>query len=299
MDLIEKKATLCRQCINKPCSLGCPLHNDIPGFISLIRKKKYHDAYNLLCETTVLQSVCGRVCPHERQCQGTCAKFTKDRPVPIGKLEVFLGDMAVLHEWDIPMLSEVEHRKKVLVIGGGPAGLTCAAFLRRHGIDVTIYEKHNYLGGLLEHGIPEFRLNKKLLKKVIQKILDLGVKVELNKEFGKDFKLSDIEEEYDAIFLGFGANVSNKLGVVGEELNGVYGGNELLEAEDYPDFKNKVVAVDGGGNTAMDVARVVKKLGAKEVIIIYRRGFDDMSADDMRYIESEVRKRYGMDISLS
>ena len=199
MDLIEKKATLCRQCINKPCSLGCPLHNDIPGFISLIRKKKYHDAYNLLCETTVLQSVCGRVCPHERQCQGTCAKFTKDRPVPIGKLEVFLGDMAVLHEWDIPMLSEVEHRKKVLVIGGGPAGLTCAAFLRRHGIDVTIYEKHNYLGGLLEHGIPEFRIaNLFEDMPTLKSIQSLALKIEREDpklELEKNKRLKELVED--------------------------------------------------------------------------------------------------------
>lgn len=236
----------CESCKIKPCQIGCPLLNDTTGFIKLMKEEKYKEAYELLCETTVLQPICGRICPHMKQCQGACIKRISYSPVEIGKLEYTLGDMAIKNNWKIPKFTDVKNGKKVAIVGGGPAGLTCAAFLARNGFNVTIFEKHSSLGGVVEHGIPEFRLERKVLEDTINKILELGINVRCNKEFGKDFTLEDLEKEYDAIFLSFGKNVSSKMGIEGENLNGVYGGNELLEYKKYPDFKGKNVAVIGG-----------------------------------------------------
>ena len=176
--------------------------------------------------------------------------------------------------------SKKSNKKQVAVIGGGPSGLTCAAFLAKNGIDVTIYEKYDYLGGLLVHGIPDFRLPKIIVKQTVEQILSLGVKVKYNMELGKNFKLDDIINYYDAIFLGIGANKSTKMGVQGEELQGVYGGNELLEYKLHPDYKGKIALVIGGGNVAMDCARTIKKLGAKDVKVVYRRAREQMPAED-------------------
>ena len=170
-------------------------------------------------------------------------------------------------------------KKKVAVIGGGPAGLTCAAFLAKKGVDVTVYEKYNYLGGLLVHGIPEFRLPKDIVKETVNRILSLGINVKYNMELNKNLILQDLEKQYDAIFLSFGANISSKMGVEGENLSGVFGGNELLEYNLHPDYTNKKVAVIGGGNVAMDCARTAKKKGAKEVKVIYRRSREEMPAE--------------------
>ena len=276
---VIEKANYCASCIKKPCQTGCPLGNDTMGFIKLVKEEKYKEAYELLCNTTVLSAICGRICPHEKQCQGKCVKGIRFDPVQIGDIEAFVGEMAIKNKWNIPTNYKEKLNKKVAVIGGGPAGLTCAAFLAKNGVDVTIYEKHNYLGGILQHGIPEFRLNKKLLEEVIQKILDLGIEVKLNQELGKTFNIELLEKEYDAIFIGLGANISSKMRIDGEDLQGVFGGNELLEKQNHPDYLNKTVVVSGGGNVAMDVSRTIKKLGAKRVIIIYRRSEKEMPAE--------------------
>ena len=280
---IRKKTLECVSCVTKPCQVGCPLNNDTTGFIKLALEGKYEEAYQLLLETTVLPSVCGRICPHEKQCQGMCVKRVSYEAVKIGDIEAFIGDMALENNWSISNLPL--KNKKVAVVGGGPSGLTCAAFLRRNGYDVTIYERHNYLGGLLYHGIPEFRLDKILLGKVIDKVLELGINVKLNQSIGKDFSLEDLENEYDAVFLGFGANLSSKMNIPGEDLNGVIGGNELLESNNHPNYKGKVVIICGGGNVAMDVARTIKRKGAKKVYVIYRRSEKEAPAD-----ENEIRK---------
>ena len=289
----KEKANYCLNCKVKPCSLkGCPLGNNIPEFIKEIKEENYFEAYKILSETTVLQGVCGRICPHKKQCQGSCVRGIKGEPVAIGDLEAFTFDKAITEQGhsllecyknEIAENKEKNEKlssKKVAVIGGGPAGLTCSAFLAKSGIKVTIFEKYDYLGGLLVHGIPEFRLPKEIVKQTVDNILELGIEVKYNQELGKNLKLEDLEKEFDAIFLSIGANVSSKMGIEGEDLEGVYGGNELLEYNLHPDYKDKKVAVVGGGNVAMDCARTINKMGAKEVKVIYRRAREQMPAED-------------------
>ena len=186
--------------------------------------------------------------------------------------------MYILAHWAYKVNTENKN-KKIAVVGGGPAGLTASAFLLKEGYSVTLYEKYNYLGGLLVHGIPEFRLPKDIVKETVQKIIDLGLNIEYEKELGKNLFLQELEEQYDAIFLAFGANITTKMGVEGEELQGVYGGNQLLEKQNHPNYKNKKVAIIGGGNVAMDCARTVKRLGAQEVKVVYRRAEEQMPAE--------------------
>ena len=268
----------CLNCKVKTCSNnGCPLNNDIPNFI---HEEDYERAFNILCNTTVLPAICGKICPHEKQCQGSCVRGIKSHPVPIGDMESIIGDMSIKNNYKIP--KEIDEKlvdKKVAVIGSGPAGLTCSAFLARKGVQVTLYEKYNELGGILVHGIPEFRLPKQTVKDTISKILDLGIKVELNKELGKNLNIEDLSGKYDAVFVGIGANIPSKMNIPGEDLEGVYGGNTLLETGNHPSYEGKTVAVIGGGNVAMDSARTIKRLGAKQVYVIYRRAEEQMPAE--------------------
>ncbi|MGN1370655.1 MAG: FAD-dependent oxidoreductase [Candidatus Coprovivens sp.] len=282
---IQNKANYCLSCINKPCTKGCPLKNDIAGFIKLIKEEKLEEAYQLLSETTILESICGRICPHSKQCQGSCIRGIKGKPVSIGELETYIGDLAIKNNWDY-FSPKKEMNKKVAIIGSGPAGLSCAAFLRKQGIQVTIYEKHDYLGGLLRHGIPEFRLSKETLDQTINKIISLGINVKLKKELGKNLSLEELEKEYDAIYIAIGANISSKMNIEGENLKGVYGGNELLENKNFPELTNKIVVVNGGGNVAIDVARTLNKLGAK-VKLIYRRSINEMPAEKEEIIHAQ------------
>lgn len=284
---IKELANYCLNCKVKPCQKGCPLGNDIPEFIKNIKEENYKNAYRVLCNTTVLESVCGRICPHMSQCMGNCVRGIKSNPVNIGKLEAFVGDEAIKNEWKISddLKNEGNNSKnkyskiKVAVIGSGPAGLTNAAFLAKKGVNVTIFEKKEQCGGLLRYGIPEFRLDKKTLDKTIQKILDLGINVEFNKELGVNIFLDDLIKQFDFIFISIGANIPWKMGIDGENLNGVYGGNSLLEYNIHPDYSGKNVAIIGGGNVAMDCARTVNKMGAKSVKIIYRRAENQMPAE--------------------
>ena len=279
MEEIKEKVNYCLNCKTKPCSLkGCPLENNIPDFIKAVKEENYKQAYEILSKTTVLPGICGKICPHMKQCQGSCVRGIKGEPVSIGDIENYIFEQAVKEGYTLketmqskkeePLTNETQETskdeksksKKVAIIGGGPAGLTCAAFLAKDGIDVTIFEKYNYLGGLLVYGIPEFRLPKTRVQETVNRILDLGIKVEYNKELGKNLKLSELKQQYDAIFLSIGANKSAKMGVKGEKLEGVYGGNELLEYNKHPNYEGKTVAVIGGGNVAMDCSRTIKKL---------------------------------------
>ncbi len=284
---VKIAASKCETCVTKPCQIGCPLNIDIPEFIENVKNNNYEEAFKVLCKSTVLPSVCGKICPVDKQCQGSCAKKVSYDPVEIGKIESYVGDLAVENGWKLPRKGKKKER--IAVIGSGPSGLTCAGFLAENGYQVTIYEKHEYLGGLLYHGIPKFRLDKELVSKVIKQILDLGIEVKTNVSLGKDISLKELEKEYDAVFLGLGANVSKMMGLSGEELNGVYGANELLENLVQVDYTSKRVVVIGGGGVSIDMARTAIKEGASEVGIIYRRSRSEMSAEmnDIRAAKKE------------
>ena len=276
MDKNIKSINNCEFCDNKPCLIGCPLDNDIPTFINDLKNGNIKKAYETLYKTTVLMPICGRVCPHFKQCEGSCVKKKTNHKVRIGELEAFVGDCALDNNWEFSSPKETKYN--VAVIGGGPAGLTCAAFLRKNGINVTIYEKRDYLGGLLVHGIPDFRLSKELVKNSTDKIKNMGIKVIYNQQLGKDFDLKKLKRKYDAVFVAIGANLSNKLHIKGEYLKGVFGANEILEKNKKIDFEGKNVIVYGGGDVAMDIARTVKRKGA-DVKILYRRSEKYLSAD--------------------
>lgn len=278
MNKKEEIQEYCLNCKIKPCSKnGCPLENNIPEFIHEPNSQK---AFEILSNTTVLPAICGRICPHEKQCQGSCIRGIKGEPVQIGKMESIIGDESIERNYKIPKeIDEKLTNKKVAIIGSGPAGLTAGAFLAKKGIHVTIYEKYNEAGGILTHGIPEFRLNKEIVQNTIEKIKQIGVNIVTNTELGKDIKLEELRKSYDAIIIAIGANISCKMGIPGENLEGVYGGNELLEKNNHPSYKGKKVAVIGGGNVAMDSARTIKKLGADKVYVIYRRSEEQMPAE--------------------
>ena len=287
---ILEELNYCLNCINKPCKSGCPLENDIPEVIRLMKEEKEEEAFKVLTKTTILSGACGRVCPHIKQCQGKCTRGIVGKPVQIGVIESYLFDQAISNNWEFEKFEDYNKNKekniKVAIVGGGPAGLTCSSFLARHGIKVDIFEKHNQLGGIINHSIPEFRLDKNIVKQNINKILDIGnIEIFYNKELGKNINIKELEENYDYIFLSFGANISSKMNIPGEELNGVYVANEALEYSIDVDYKGKNVAIIGGGNVAIDMARTAKKKGAN-VYIIYRRSLKEMPAEEKEIMDA-------------
>ena len=244
MELIEEK-NYCLNCKNKPCSTsGCPLGNDIPGFIKAENDKT---AFEILCKTTVLPAICGRICPKSRYCQANCIRGINQTPVEIGKIEQYIGDISIKNNYKIP-------------------------------IQVTIYEKNKKLGGILQYGIPSFRLDKKIVDESIKKILDLGIEAKTEKELGKDFTIEQLAKEYDAVFVSIGASKPKKI-LEGEN---ILSGNLLLDKiqknEEVPNFKDKKIIVYGGGNVAIDASRTLKRLGA-DVCIVYRRNIEQMPAE--------------------
>lgn len=289
---IKKQAEYCLNCKNKPCQTGCPLQNNIPDFIKSIKEENYEEAFRVLSETTIFEPICGRICPHKSQCEGSCVRGIKGESVHIGELEAFVGEY-MLENIGLEVIEADNNSKKVAIIGSGPSGLACSYYLSTRGYKVDIYEKHSKLGGLLRHGIPEFRLEKEILDKWLEKyILNKNVTAFTNMELGKDILLEDLKREYNVIVLAFGANISNKMNIEGEDKEFVLGGNELLEYGNMPDFTGKKVAVIGGGNVAMDASRTIKRLGAKEVKIVYRRAEKQMPAEIK---EIEEAKKEGIE----
>ena len=287
---IKQKAAYCLHCAHKPCMQACPLHNNIPDFIGQIKNENIEEAYNILSETTIFEPICGRICPHQFQCEGSCVRGIKGESVAIGNLETYVGDWALKN---IPAnTNNNSTNKKIAIIGSGPAGIACAYFLAQRGCSVTIFEKREKLGGLLRYGIPEFRLSEELLDQWLDKVVyQQGIKVKTNKTLGKEVTLGELKAKYDAIILGFGSNISNKMNIPGEDQNNVLGGNELLEYQNFSEVKGKRVGVVGGGDVSLDVARTLQRLGAEEVTIIYRRSEQEMPAQKK---EVEAAKQEGI-----
>ena len=293
MKEIEEIRSYCLNCKNSQCRIkDSPIDNCILAFIHEIDSKK---AYEILCNTTVLPAICGRICPHEKERDGSCIRGIKGEAVSIGAMEAYIGDLSIENNYELSI--EVDERakdKRVAVIGSGPAGLTCAAFLARRGVKVTIYEKHDKLGGLLTHGIPDFRLPREVVEKTIEKILDLGVETKLNQELGRDFEIEDLAKKYDAVFVAIGANIPAKMNVEGEGLEGVYGGNYLLEYNKHPNYTGKKVAIIGGGNVAIDVARTSTRVGDYNVSMFCLEDRANMPASEEE-IEEAVEEGVKLD----
>ena len=284
-----KEATRCLKCKNPQCRIGCPVSIDIPAFIEKVKERDFEGAAKEIAKYSSLPAVCGRVCPQETQCEGKCILGIKGEPVSIGKLERFVADWATEHNIDLSE-KEPENGKKVAVIGAGPSGLTCAGDLAKLGYDVTIFEALHKAGGVLQYGIPEFRLPKeKVVEKQIQNIKKLGVKIETNVIIGRTITIDELfdEEDFKAVFIGSGAGLPRFMGIPGENANGVFSANEFLTRvnlmkaaqEDYatPVKIGKKVAVVGGGNVAMDAVRTSVRLGS-EGHIVYRRGDAELPA---------------------
>ncbi len=288
-DEAMEEAARCINCKNAQCIKGCPVAINIPGFIEKVKEGDIESAYQVISASSALPAVCGRVCPQESQCEGKCIRGIKGEPISIGKLERFVADWA--REKGIkPEGAKEKKGKKVAVIGSGPAGLTCAGDLAKMGYEVTIFEALHEPGGVLVYGIPEFRLPKEdVVKKEIQNVESLGVKIETNVIVGKSVTIDELlnEEGFSAVFIGSGAGLPKFMGISGENANGVFSANEYLtrsnlmkafrEDSDTPIMRGKKVAVVGGGNVAMDAARTALRLGA-EVHIVYRRSEEELPA---------------------
>ena len=287
-DLEQAKceAERCLNCKNAPCKTGCPVGVNIPEFLAQLKKGDVLAAGKIVKSTNSLPSVCGRVCPQENQCEKMCIRAKMEGAVSIGSCERFVGDYMLKHEEKPETVKK--SGKKVAVIGSGPASLTCAAELANHGVDVTVFEAFHKAGGVLVYGIPEFRLPKELVQAEIDKLVEKGVKIELNTIAGKSITIDELRAEYDAVFIGSGAGLPMFMKIPGENLNGVLSANEYLtrvnlmkaykKESPTPVQSGKNVAVIGAGNVAMDAARTALRLGAQSVTIVYRRGREEMPA---------------------
>jgi glutamate synthase (NADPH/NADH) small chain len=303
LGLTEQLAVLeaqrCIQCKDPKCVQGCPVRVNIPRFIDFLAKGDLPGAADSLLSDNALPCVTGRVCPQETQCEELCIRAVKSESVGIGYLERFVADWA-MKNGTTTVAKPIPTGKKVAVVGGGPAGLTAAGELAKAGHDVTVYEALHQPGGVLVYGIPEFRLPKQIVDKEVQRLTDVGVKIECNVVVGRTYTLPELRETFDAIFIANGAGLPVFMNVPGENLKGVYSANEyltrvnLMAAYEFPQADTPVlvgkrVAVVGGGNVAMDAVRTAKRLGAEVASIVYRRTKAEMPArvEEVHHAEAE------------
>lgn len=303
------EAMRCLQCVKNTCVADCPVGIDIPGFIKQIADGDFQGAVDIIKQTSLLPSICGRVCPQESQCQEHCkvgaALKDVDKGVAIGRLERFVAD------WErasgnvkVPNVKP-STGKKVAVVGSGPAGLVVAADVRREGHHVTIFEAFHKMGGVMRYGIPEFRLPNDIIDQEIDTLRKMGVEFQTNFVVGRTRKLTDLinKDGFDAVFVGTGAGLPYFMGIEGENLVGVFSANEYLtranlmrafdkDNSNTPIYSSRNVAVLGGGNVAMDAARMALRLGAEKVYVIYRRTENEMPA---RKEEIEHAKEEGIE----
>lgn len=274
------RAGVCSELFISPCENACPASVNVPGYMALISVGRYIDAYNLVRQENPFPAVCGRICTHP--CEDKCRRAQLDEAVAISDLKRFVADYAFKHEQ--PFSQDIiypKNGKSIGIIGAGPSGLTCGYYLARLGYDVDVYESQPIAGGVLAFGIPEYRLPNDVLQHEIKLIQQAGVNIHLNTEVGKDIMFAQLREKHDAVYIATGTQLSNKIDIPGEDLEGVVHGLDFLRNVNLGrDVKiGDTVAVIGGGNTAIDAARTVLRLGAKKVIILYRRTIEDMPAD--------------------
>jgi glutamate synthase (NADPH) small chain len=295
------EADRCLLCPDPACVAGCPVSIDIPGFIRRINDQDFRGAYEVIGAANLLPAICGRVCPQENQCEGVCPVGETLEPVAIGRLERFVGDLAIAEGWSsVPVIER--NGFSVGIVGSGPAGMACAADMAKAGCDVTVFEAFHEPGGVLKYGIPDFRLPNPVIDAEIDNLRKLGVRFECNTLVGRLFTIEQMRDEmgFHAVFIGTGAGYPSMMGIPGESLNGVLSANELLtrcnlmRARDFPDFDTpptagKQVAVIGSGNTAMDALRVSLRLGADKVHCIYRRSRTECPAraEELHHAEEE------------
>ena len=296
-----READRCLMCPEQPCVSGCPVNIDIPVFIRKITEKNFHGAYDTITATNLLPAVCGRVCPQENQCEGVCTVGDSLEPVAIGRLERWVGDMAIAEGWsNVPYIEPSGYR--VGIVGSGPAGMACAADMAKAGCEVTVFEAFHEAGGVLKYGIPEFRLPNSVVDAEIAKLVQLGIRFECNTLVGRLFTIEQMIEEmgFHAVFIGTGAGYPSFMGIPGESLNGVLSANELLtrcnlmHAREFPSYDTPLppgrrVAVIGAGNTAMDALRVCLRLGSERVSCVYRRSHKEAPAraEEIHHAEQE------------
>lgn len=284
MKSVSECANYCLNCKLKPCSLkGCPMQTKIPEFIMEVKNEHYENAYNLLQENNFFSHICSIVCPQEEQCEGSCIRGIKSEPTNIGKLEKFVNEWAIENKIEYKIDKKESNGKRVAVIGSGPAGLECSIELLKSGFEVDIFEKDETPGGILIYGIPDFRLPKDIVKNIIDKIKALGGKFYTNRALGIDFDIKELSKKYDAVFVGIGATKSSKYKLTDEETSEIYDSDVFLRAyreNKYPKDLGTVVVI-GGGNVAMDSARVAVRMGAKKVKILYRRDRQHMPAREV------------------
>lgn len=278
-----EQADRCLACGNPYCEWKCPVHNYIPNWLKLIAEGNIIEAAELSHKTNSLPEICGRVCPQDRLCEGACTLNDGFGAVTIGSIEKYISDTAFEQGWRPDMSKVKDTGKKVAVIGAGPAGLGCADILIRNGVNVTVYDRHPEIGGLLMFGIPEFKLEKEVVQHRRKIFEEMGVTFKLNVEIGKDIPFQTILDEYDSVFLGMGTYNSMKAGIPGEDNPGVYAALDFLisnvnhcydfekDAADYIAMQGKHVVVLGGGDTAMDCNRTSIRQGAASVTCAYRR----------------------------
>lgn len=282
---IKEKAKYCLNCKLKPCSKGCPMNTNIPEFIEKIKEENFEEAYYILKENNIFSHICSIICPQEEQCEGSCVRGIKSNPTSIGKLEQFVNEWAKENNLQDKKIEIKQNKKeRIAVIGSGPAGIECAYELRKNGYQVTIYEKENILGGILTYGIPDFRLRKEYVNEIIEKLQETGVKFETGKELGRNLHIEELKKEYDAIFLGIGAEVPSKYDL--GDFEQIYDSDYFLKMYNSKQTIENLgnVVVIGGGNVAMDCSRAATKMGAESVSILYRRDTENMPA---RKIELE------------
>lgn len=289
-EMAINEAMRCLKCRKKPCMSGCPVMVKIPDFIAKIAEGEFEEAYQIISETSSLPAICGRVCPQENQCEGKCVHGVKGEPVAIGRLERFAADWHAANYGDEEIKPAESNGHKVAVIGAGPAGLACAGDLINKGYEVTVYESLHKTGGVLVYGIPQFRLPKEIVAAEVAKLEAKGVKFVTNAIVGRAITVDELMEEegYESVFIGTGAGLPSFMKIPGENLLGVCSANEYLTRinlmkaylpeYDTPIQKVDRIAVVGGGNVAMDAARCAKRMGAKEVYIIYRRSMEELPA---------------------